>query len=106
MTLKTGTLEGLWMTARDDLTEPPVDVRCFPSEDTEFASFVVSIVEDLVGSVPQQTQHFGDDRLIPWVERRLREAYPKATIRRRDVLADFGITARELWYAFRDGTVS
>ncbi len=106
MTLDASMLEGLWMTARDDLTEAAVDVRCFPSEDTEFAGFVISIVEDLVGSTPQHAPQFEDGHLIPRVERRLREAYPNATIRRRDVLAEFGVTARELWYAFRDGTVS
>ncbi len=83
-----------------------VDVRCFPSEDAGFTDLVQSILEETLAEHAGNGDHAPHDgRLLSIVERRVRDAYPLATIRRRDGLAEFGISNDELWYAFRDGSL-
>ena len=87
-----------------------VDVRCFPAADAEFADAVLSIVAEVLEPVLKQdpgseVEASRLEGVLASAERRVREAYPNATLRRRDVLAEFGMTTSELWYAFRDGTL-
>ncbi len=70
-----------------------VDVRCFPSDDTTFASCVGAIAASL-----GETGHGSPTAL----ESRLRATYPNATVHVQTALGSLTSSATT-WYVFRDG---
>jgi hypothetical protein len=70
-----------------------VDVRCFPSDDTTFASCVGAIAASL-----RETGHGSPAAL----ESRLRATYPSATVHEQTALGSLMPNAAT-WYVFRDG---
>jgi hypothetical protein len=78
------------------MSSPPPVARdvvllCFPPEDAVFAEMARRSVEGIEKPDPVD------------LERVLRQAYPAASVRERDVLASFG---RPAWYIYRDGRYS
>ncbi|HEY6057074.1 MAG TPA: hypothetical protein VIV06_03535 [Candidatus Limnocylindrales bacterium] len=84
-----------------------VDLRCFPSDDSDFAHVVRTVVGEVLafGDSRLGDEHAGEAVVVQSIERRLRHAYPNARVRPRDQLAAFGLGQTGMLYAFRDGQV-
>jgi hypothetical protein len=72
-------------------------VRCFPSSDGQFYTYVQEVIAD------SWELARGSEALIAAVHSKLAARYPLATIHPRDELAELGPHERQTWYVYRDG---
>lgn len=89
-------------TLADDLRRPVGDgicaLRCFPSDDPQFAATVEQILSECTRSATWSS-------ILDQVKLRLVERYPLAVIHPRNKLAANG-DPEELWYCYRDGRLA
>ena len=72
-------------------------VHCFPSADEEFRA----ATQDLIAEGAERGRP--TDELVREVQARLRERYPRAVVRPKDLAAELGDPIVQTIYAFRDG---
>jgi hypothetical protein len=88
------------MASSSTRAEAGLELRCFPSDDTEFARTASAALDAVV--IAERTDE-PVNVVLGAAEQRLRTEYPNVSLRRRDPLASLGMSAALLVYAFRDG---